>query len=246
LDPLGTDWDDFQGALYHEWIPWKFSEEQWSWIESNMMRANRYDSRAERAAFFFARSWQLDPSYPSVFNTPDQEIIPLGNDEYKCWDPINREWNVLSPGSLGEMIGGLWSFVAYTTTIPFTYLGVGLGLLSFDLPTIKDDVAIFESKKGFAGLWGILGFGGLTLGHTIIGVGQMTSGTLKHEMEHVAQFDQLGVLLVPAYLGAGLWNVVFHSWLSPYEDPLYYNTFWWWFYASNPYEIRAQRAEREP
>ena len=198
---------------------------------------------AQRAGMFYAKSWQLDPFYPSVFNTPDQEIIPLDNGLYRCWDPIDRQWITLSPASLRELFGGLWGFVTYTSTIPFTYLGLGLGLLSFDLPTIKDDVAIFESKKGFAGLLGKLGFGGITIGHTIIGVEPMDAGTLAHEMTHVAQFDRFGALLPLLYLGAGGINLFTHTWQTPYYSSTGMEYFWYWAYYSNPFEIEAQRRE---
>ncbi|MEO0127138.1 MAG: RHS repeat-associated core domain-containing protein [candidate division WOR-3 bacterium] len=188
--------------------------------------------------WFLGSSAELDPDF---WATPDREIIPLGDGLYRCWDPYNREWIVLSPGSLGELIGGLLGFVTYTSTIPFTYLGLGLGLLSFDLPTIKNDVAIIESKKGFARLLGKLGFGGITIGHTIIGVGQLDARTLAHEMTHVAQFDKFGALFPLLYGSAGGINLGGHFW----RDPILSSGggFWYWFYWNNPFEIEARRRE---
>jgi hypothetical protein len=52
-----------------------------------------------------------------------------------------------------------------------------------------------------------LGFGyrAMTLGHVVLCVDDMDEVVWRHELEHVAQYERLGVLFLPAYGLASLW-----------------------------------------
>jgi len=52
-------------------------------------------------------------------------------------------------------------------------------------------------------------FAALTLGHVVLAVDERTlAGLRTHEREHVRQYERWGVLFVPAYVMASLWQVL--------------------------------------
>ena len=57
-DPMGTD------PNVEEWgAPWKISNDDWSWIEQNINSMDIPERMAQRAGWFTARSWQMDPDF---------------------------------------------------------------------------------------------------------------------------------------------------------------------------------------
>ncbi len=48
----------------------------------------------------------------------------------------------------------------------------------------------------------------ITFGHVVLGTEPLDDTTLTHELVHVAQYERWGVLFVPAYLLAALFQVV--------------------------------------
>jgi len=231
IDPTGEAFS----YIEREEMAWALQDHA-AWSEG--MR-NCYTGWQDPNKAFYANSTMMDPG---LFGGPWREIIPYGNGAL-CYDWETGSYYYLEPGSLRDLAGGFLSFAAELTTIPFSVAGLGLGLLSFDLPTFRNGVAIFESTKGFAGLLNRLRFGGITVGHTIIGYGQMDEALLRHEMTHVAQFDRFGALLLPLYLGAGGINLIGHTWKTPYFPRSGIGWFMYWGYYSNPFEIQAQHNE---
>lgn len=51
-------------------------------------------------------------------------------------------------------------------------------------------------------------FGAMTLGHVIVGVDEATLCSLReHEQVHVRQYEQWGLLFLPAYALSSLWQI---------------------------------------
>jgi len=74
--------------------------------------------------------------------------------------------------------------------------------------------------------------------------------TLRHEKVHVKQFQYLGIFAgeFPKLYGfAGLLNVGFHIWETPFPEIHGYRhkpkDFLYWAYYSNPFEIAAYQKE---
>ncbi|AKJ26988.1 hypothetical protein AAW51_0297 [Caldimonas brevitalea] len=54
-----------------------------------------------------------------------------------------------------------------------------------------------------------LRFSAITFGHVILGVDRLAlSACRRHEHVHVRQYEQLGLLFFPLYLGSSLWQLV--------------------------------------
>ena len=79
----------------------------------------------------------------------------------------------------------------------------------------------------WTGLPGCSRFGAITLGHVILAIDAPTADHLRaHERVHVRQYEAWGLLFVPAYLGASVWQ-----WLRG-RDP----------HRDNPFEKAAHAA----
>jgi hypothetical protein len=70
----------------------------------------------------------------------------------------------------------------------------------------------------------------ITFGHVVLSVDELDSRTMRHELEHVAQYERWGPFFVPAYLFASLWARVRGR----------------HHYADNPFELAARVAEGHP
>lgn len=68
----------------------------------------------------------------------------------------------------------------------------------------------------------------ITFGHVVLAVDELDDATLRHELEHVRQYEIWGPAFVPAYLAASA--AVAAAGGRPYRD--------------NPFEVRARRAAR--
>jgi RHS repeat-associated protein len=252
LDPTGAVREDYvtpirtqQGharggrQLPYGWAPVHHTEEENLWHEIVMERwtAGRFYLSGFGCNWFL----MLEDVDPYLFAGPVHEIVPYDKGAL-CWDWEIGEWYYLQPGSFSDIFGGIWSMIAGVSLIPISYVGFGIGLLSFDLPRMENGVAVFESTKGSAWIMlNILKMSGTAVGNTILGY-VLDEGDLRHEMEHVRQWNSLGVLFPFAYYGASGLNVCFHIWETPYKGAMYPRNFGFWWYWSNPYEIKAERA----
>ena len=106
-------------------------------------------------------------------------------------------------------------FMAYAWAAPNTLLGLALGLVMLCL---GGQLRLVAGVAEFHGGWlgrivarapKSVGFGAMTLGHTIVGVDQATLCVLRaHEHAHVRQYEQWGLFFLPAYALSSLWQVI--------------------------------------
>ena len=106
-------------------------------------------------------------------------------------------------------------FMAYAWAAPNTLLGLAVGLVMLCL---GGQLRLIAGVAEFHGGWlgrivarapKSVGFGAMTLGHTIVGVDQATLCVLRaHEHAHVWQYEQWGLLFLPAYALSSLWQVL--------------------------------------
>lgn len=71
-------------------------------------------------------------------------------------------------------------------------------------------------------------FRAITLGHVVLSVDELEVRTLRHELEHVRQYERWGPVYFPAYLAASVAAVVKGA----------------HYYRDNAFEIAARRAEQ--
>lgn len=98
---------------------------------------------------------------------------------------------------------------AYCWAAPNTALGVAAGLLVLAAGGrarwVDGTVEVHGGRIG--ALAAGSGFGAITLGHVILGLDANQLQALRaHERVHVRQCERWGVLFLPAYLLAGLWQ----------------------------------------
>ena len=93
----------------------------------------------------------------------------------------------------------LWRVV---WALPYTLVGLLLSP-TFRRRRLRSGVLLCEGAR-----WpGRMGwrYRAVTLGHVVLSVDELDPQTFAHELQHVRQYERLGPLFVPAYLGASLW-----------------------------------------
>jgi hypothetical protein len=116
----------------------------------------------------------------------------------------------------------LW--LGFVWTLPNTILGLLAGLLTFQLPSFREGLVLFD--RGPRGLTRLLERGGrtaMTIGFVIVSATCVEGRLLAHERQHVRQYCVWGPLFIPTYLLLAI----------PYG------------YRGHPMEIAAQRAAGE-
>lgn len=105
--------------------------------------------------------------------------------------------------------------IAYAWAAPNTLLGLVAGLVMLCLGgRLRFVAGVVEFCGGGLGrlvarLPDPVCFGAMTLGHVIVGIDQATLCALRaHEHAHVRQYEQWGLLFLPAYALSSLWQVV--------------------------------------
>ena len=106
-------------------------------------------------------------------------------------------------------------FMAYAWAAPNTLLGLAVGLVMLCL---GGQLRLIAGVAEFHGGWlgrivarasKSVGFGAMTLGHTIVGVDQATLHVLRaHEHAHVRQYEKWGLFFLPAYALSSVWQVL--------------------------------------
>ncbi|HEX6263329.1 MAG TPA: hypothetical protein VF097_10835 [Actinomycetota bacterium] len=88
-------------------------------------------------------------------------------------------------------------------TLPNTLIGLLLGALSFQRPRLDEGVVVFDrGPRGFLWLFGKLSrYSAITFGHVVLSVRAVEGSLRRHERHHVAQYEVLGPLFLPTYLG---------------------------------------------
>lgn len=90
----------------------------------------------------------------------------------------------------------------YLWALPNTTLGLVLGVLSFQRPRLDRGVVVFDrARRGFLWVFSKTPWSAITYGHVILAT-RTLEGTLRaHERAHVRQYEALGPLFLPVYLG---------------------------------------------
>lgn len=108
--------------------------------------------------------------------------------------------------------------------MPNTLIGLVVGLLTFQWPTLRDGALIFDAApRGITWILPRLHRTAMTIGFVIVSAEPVTGRLLAHERWHIRQFCAWGPLFIPVYL---LLAIVYG-------------------YRRHPMEVRAQVAEGE-
>jgi hypothetical protein len=101
----------------------------------------------------------------------------------------------------------------YLWASPWTLAGLALGLVAMLAGArsrrVHGTLEISGGRllAGWPRLPRCVGFGALTLGHVILATDPATAADLRaHERVHVRQYEAWGLLFVPAYVAAGVWQ----------------------------------------
>lgn len=88
-------------------------------------------------------------------------------------------------------------------TAPNTLIGLLLGALSFQRPRIDEGVVVFDrSPRGFLWIFGKMSrYSAITFGHVVLSTRRVEGALRRHERHHVQQYEVLGPLFLPTYLG---------------------------------------------
>ena len=119
------------------------------------------------------------------------------------------------------------TWLGFIWTSPNTLIGLVLGLLTFQRPSLRDGALIFDkAPRGLTWLMVRLHRPAMTVGFVIISAEPVTGRLLAHERWHIRQFCAWGPLFIPVYFRLAI----------PFGD------------RRHPMEIRAQIAagERAP
>lgn len=129
-----------------------------------------------------------------------------------------------------------WHWLYYLWTAPNTIIGLMLGVTCLMTGGKCRRVGLCLEFSG-GSLARILprmptgsGAVAMTLGHVILGINEpVLAAVRRHEWVHVKQYERWGILFIPAYLFASVWQ-----WIKR-RDP----------YRDNPFEVEAFREEEQ-
>ncbi len=101
--------------------------------------------------------------------------------------------------------------LVFLWTLPTTLIGLAAGLLWILLGAkvrISHGVVEVHGGRMATCMLQLGGFAAMALGHVIIGCSPSVLDQLRtHEHVHVKQAERWGILFIPAYLLAGLWQL---------------------------------------
>jgi hypothetical protein len=92
-------------------------------------------------------------------------------------------------------------WLGFVWTLPNTLLGLALGLLTFQVPRIRDGLVLFDrTPRGLTSLLPRLGRTAMTVGFVIVSARPLEGRLLAHERHHVHEYLVWGPLFIPVYL----------------------------------------------
>lgn len=93
------------------------------------------------------------------------------------------------------------TWLGFLWTLPNTLIGVVLGLLTFQWPSVRDGALIFDkTPRGLTWLMPRMRRTAMTVGFVILSAEPVTGRLLAHERWHIKQFCSWGPLFIPVYL----------------------------------------------
>ena len=92
------------------------------------------------------------------------------------------------------------TWLGFIWTLPNTLIGIVLGLLTFQWPSVRDGALIFDrTPRGLTWLMPRMRRSAMTVGFVILSSEPVTGSLLAHERWHIKQFCSWGPLFIPAY-----------------------------------------------
>ena len=93
-----------------------------------------------------------------------------------------------------ELLGFFW-------TVPNTFLGILLGLLTFQAPRMHGGAIVFDrAPRGLTRLLPAMHRTAMTVGFVIVAAVPVEGRLLAHERHHIRQYTQWGPFFIPVYL----------------------------------------------
>ena len=93
-----------------------------------------------------------------------------------------------------ELLGFFW-------TVPNTFLGILLGLLTFQAPRTHGGAIVFDrAPRGLSRLLRTMHRTAMTVGFVIVAAVPVEGRLLAHERHHIRQYTQWGPFFIPVYL----------------------------------------------
>jgi hypothetical protein len=93
----------------------------------------------------------------------------------------------------------LW--LGFVWTLPNTALGLLAGLLTFQRPSFREGLVLFDRRpRGLTRVMLRAGRTAMTVGFVVVSAQRVEGTLLAHERQHVRQFCAWGPLFIPVYL----------------------------------------------
>jgi hypothetical protein len=97
------------------------------------------------------------------------------------------------------------TWLGFAWTLPNTVLGIVLGLLTFQIPRLRDGLLLFDQHaRGLTWLMPRLGRPAMTIGFVILSSQPVEGKLLAHERHHVRQYMTWGPLFIPVYFALAI------------------------------------------
>ncbi len=114
--------------------------------------------------------------------------------------------------------------LGFVWTLPNTLLGLLAGALTFQRPRVVEGALVFDrGPRGLTAMMRAFDRAAMTVGYVIVSSEPVEGTLLRHEEEHIRQYDRWGPFFIPVYLLLAI----------PYG------------YRRHPMELAARRASGE-
>ena len=114
--------------------------------------------------------------------------------------------------------------LGFVWTLPNTVLGLVAGALTFQRPRAVEGALVFDrGPRGLTAAMRAFDRAAMTVGYVIVSSEPVEGTLLRHEVEHIRQYERWGPFFIPLYLAASGWA------LACGQDP----------YIDNPFEREA-------
>jgi hypothetical protein len=92
-------------------------------------------------------------------------------------------------------------WLGFIWTLPNTVLGLVAGLLTFQRPSLREGLILFDrGPRGLTSVMQRANRTAMTIGFVIVSARRVEGRLLEHERHHVRQYREWGPLFIPVYL----------------------------------------------
>jgi hypothetical protein len=89
----------------------------------------------------------------------------------------------------------------FVWTLPNTLLGLLAGALTFQRPRIVEGALVFDrGPRGLTAVMRAFDRAAMTVGYVIVSSEPVEGTLLRHEVEHIRQYERWGPFFIPVYL----------------------------------------------